>query len=502
MRYIIASNLLLVLLYLCFALLLRRETFHRFNRIVVLAIMLLSLLWPLCPTGMLAPLQHQRPIRAVSLVVQTVMAEEQPSALTADEVQVAPAYRRYSLWMCIYVAGVLVSLCFTCVQMWALWRRLRHARRVPIVHGCTVMLTPGDTAPFSFFHYIVMSEHDYVCNPVPILAHEQAHIALRHSYDLVLLQVFQAVLWFNPFAYLMGYDLRTLHEYEADEATIRQGIDANKYVQLLVLKASGKRLQPFANNLRRGSLKQRVIMMYKRKSSRWAMLKALSALPVVAVVSLLSVGPSGQNTIRASRPFVSRDNVGRQLPRRNADDVVSLLSVGPSGQNTIRASRPSVSRDSVGRQLPRKNADDVVFKNVEHLPVYKTGSDALYSLLAKNMRYPTLAMECGVYGRVYVRFIVRKNGSADSFELIKKEMQSGEVRDDAEGVAADVTVTAYTKKPNGESYLTRAEYEAAVKTLEDEALRVCSMLQGWTPGKKKGQAVDSYFVVPIVFRLN
>ena len=464
MRYIIASNLLLVLLYLCFALLLRRETFHRFNRIVVLAIMLLSLLWPLCPTGMLAPLQHQRPIRAVSLVVQTVMAEEQPSALTADEVQVAPAYRRYSLWMCIYVAGVLVSLCFTCVQMWALWRRLRHARRVPIVHGCTVMLTPGDTAPFSFFHYIVMSEHDYVCNPVPILAHEQAHIALRHSYDLVLLQVFQAVLWFNPFAYLMGYDLRTLHEYEADEATIRQGIDANKYVQLLVLKASGKRLQPFANNLRRGSLKQRVIMMYKRKSSRWAMLKALSALPVVA--------------------------------------VVSLLSVGPSGQNTIRASRPSVSRDSVGRQLPRKNADDVVFKNVEHLPVYKTGSDALYSLLAKNMRYPTLAMECGVYGRVYVRFIVRKNGSADSFELIKKEMQSGEVRDDAEGVAADVTVTAYTKKPNGESYLTRAEYEAAVKTLEDEALRVCSMLQGWTPGKKKGQAVDSYFVVPIVFRLN
>ena len=80
-------------------------------------------------------------------------------------------------------------------------------------------------------------------------------------------------------------------------------------------------------------------------------------------------------------------------------------------------------------------------------------------------------------------------------------MQSGEVRDDAKGVATDVTVTAYTQRPNGESYLTRAEYEAAVKALEDEALRVCSMLQGWTPGKQKGQAVDSSFVVPIVFRL-
>lgn len=126
-----------------------------------------------------------------------------------------------------------------------------------------------------------MSVEDYEHNRTSILTHEQEHIRLHHSYDLILLELVKTLQWFNPFVWFLASNLRSVHEYEADEAVINQGIDAKQYQQLLVTKAVGNRLQPFANNLRRGSLKQRIIMMYQKKSNRWMMLKALFVIPTM-----------------------------------------------------------------------------------------------------------------------------------------------------------------------------------------------------------------------------
>ena len=126
-----------------------------------------------------------------------------------------------------------------------------------------------------------MSVGDYELHRQSILTHEQEHIRLGHTYDLLLLEAMRIFQWFNPFIWLLGHDLRAIHEYEADEAVINQGIDAKQYQQLLVLKAMGNRLQPFANTIGRGSLKQRIIMMYQKKSNRWKMLKALFVIPTM-----------------------------------------------------------------------------------------------------------------------------------------------------------------------------------------------------------------------------
>ena len=110
-----------------------------------------------------------------------------------------------------------------------------------------------------------MSVEDYEHNRTSILTHEQEHIRLHHSYDLILLELVKTLQWFNPFVWFLASNLKYVHEYEADEAVINQGIDAKQYQQLLVTKAVGNRLQPFANNLRRGSLKKRIIMMHQKK---------------------------------------------------------------------------------------------------------------------------------------------------------------------------------------------------------------------------------------------
>ena len=128
-----------------------------------------------------------------------------------------------------------------------------------------------------------MSRNDYEQNRTFILTHEQEHIRLHHYADLTTITLANALQWFNPFAWLLAKELKTIHEYEADEAVINKGIDATQYQKFLVVRAVGNRLQPFANNLNRGSLKQRIIMMNRKKSNRWMMLKALLVVPVAAV---------------------------------------------------------------------------------------------------------------------------------------------------------------------------------------------------------------------------
>ena len=162
--------------------------------------------------------------------------------------------------------------------------------------GNTVILQSGKVAPYSIFHFIVMSVEDYEHNRSSILTHEQEHIRLHHTYDLILFEAVKALQWFNPFVWFLGTNLKAVHEYEADEAVINQGIDAKQYQQLLVTKAVGNRLQPFANNLRRGSLKKRIIMMYQKKSQRRMMLKALFVIPVIAIAIFAFATPKFVNS--------------------------------------------------------------------------------------------------------------------------------------------------------------------------------------------------------------
>ena len=130
----------------------------------------------------------------------------------------------------------------------------------------------------------------------------------------------QVVQWFNPFAWLLGRELKAIHEYEADEAVICQGIDAKQYQQLLVIKAVGNRLQLLANTLNHGSLKKRINMMQQQKSNRWRMLRAAFVIPVATLAVIAFAKPEiktnevQQTVLNESKPLVeykTHDKVGK-----------------------------------------------------------------------------------------------------------------------------------------------------------------------------------------------
>lgn len=355
--YLLKSVLLLSLLYGAFALLLSRETFHRLNRLALLCVLIASVVLPAIHITLdNAPFMSY--MNVGTLYVETNVTTALPgmsdaisdhTALPVTEIAERESDFRNEMMLflrCLYIVGLLVSLSLFLVQMFRLMRDIRGGVHTKDEAGNTVVIHAGDFAPYSFLHYIFINASDYETLRRPILAHEQAHIRLCHTFDLLLFEVVKAIQWFNPFVYLLGRDLKAVHEYEADNAVLNFGIDAKTYQLLLVTKAVGGRLQTVCNNLSHHSLKKRIKMMQKNKSDRWLMgkvlvLPALMAMAVVAFAKPKTTIDDGDKrntttlTTDDSTAYVSAaDNSERKMltafrmPKKGVNPVIAKRGDG------------------------------------------------------------------------------------------------------------------------------------------------------------------------------
>ena len=369
--YIIKSALTLALLYTCIMPLLEKETFHRLNRIIVLGCLLLSFIIPL--------------IHFTDGTNQTIDMVRQ--AVQLPEIQIDGNANKQSVWsltdilICIYTLGGVAMLSLTAIQTMSLMLRLRRCEHITDNKGNVIVLTDYATSPFCLFHYIVMSHDDYANNRCFVLTHEQEHIRLRHYIDLIILQFATIIQWFNPFVWLIGKNLKTIHEFEVDEAVLNKGIDATQYQKFLVVKAVGNRLQPFANNLNKESLKRRIIMMNQKKSNRWMMLKALFVIPVATLaVSVFA----------------------------NTSDMSNMANAVSTTANTLSTTN-----------MQTKQSDKKIFRVVEEMPKFKGGDAKLMELLMMNMKYPESAIKAKQQGRAIVGFVVGKDGTVSDVYIEK-----------------------------------------------------------------------------------
>ena len=358
--YIIKSALVLAMLYVCIMPLLEKETFHRLNRIIILGCLILSFFVPFIHfTGGTNP--------TVNMLRQAVQLPEIMIDGNGSEQSI---WNLADIMICIYIIGVVAIFTMTVVQTASLILRLRKCEQIADNRGNTIVLTDYTISPFCFFHYIVMSRDDYANNRGFILTHEQEHIRLRHYIDLIILQVATIIQWFNPFVWLIGKNLKAIHEFEVDEAVLNKGIDATQYQKFLVVKAVGNRLQPFANNLNKESLKRRIIMMNQKRSNRWMMLKALLVIPVATL-------------------------------------AVSVFANGTNASETPKEPHP------------QKTTQTKIHDAVEEMPEFNGGQLAMMEFLMNNMKYPQAAVKAKQQGKAIVGFVVRKDGTVSDVHITK-----------------------------------------------------------------------------------
>lgn len=459
--YMLKSAFVLALLYVPYLLVLRWEKFFRLNRAVLLATLALSLVLPLLNVDVLSfggqPMVRTARQQMVEFGVP-LMGGMEPAA--ADPTAVRTDW--FSLLARVALAGAALALAWRVAQLVRVGRVVRRGVLwTQREASYTLYCHAGEVRPFSWMRSIVISEADYRRNSREILLHEQGHILHRHSLDLLLLAAVEVVQWWNPLVYLLGQSLREVHEYQADDHVLSQGISARGYQLLLIKKAVGSSSYAFANDFNHSLTKNRITMMQKNQSRGWARSKALYLLPMAAVALSAMASP------KFSTPLQDAAN-------------------DPAGKVSLKMAVGQTFRPESAPQ-----GSDNILDKPEVPSEYPGNTEALYRFLAQDIKYPALAQKWGVQGKVLVDFVIERDGRVSQVQARKME---------GKAPRSEITVTAKAndKKLTPEE---KAEQKQAAESLMREGERVVKTMPNWKPGMDKGKPCRTRYTLPIMFKL-
>ena len=399
--YILKSAACLAVFYLFYKLLMSRDTFHRFNRFALLGVLVLSSLLPLVEASVNSPAAVQETMLTLEQLLLLADIQPEGESMAAATPSATVLWLRAALL--VYLTGIVFFIVRNLCSLARLGRLIRQGKREALdsylpdrkEKNVRLVVHDHDIAPFSWMHWIVIARKDLEENGREILIHELAHIRNRHSWDLLLADLCIFVQWFNPAAWLLKQELQNIHEYEADETVLREGVNARNYQMLLIKKAVGTRLYSMANSFNHSSLKKRITMMLKEKSNPWARAKYLYILPLAALA-----------VTAFARPEVSAV----------ADEISAVKVIAPAVHDSIQPNvQPAVAAPSSA---------------LDQMPEFPGGMEALNTYLRNNIRYPQEAQKAGIQGRVIIQFIVSKDGSITDAEVV----ESVDPQLDAEGL--------------------------------------------------------------------
>ena len=320
--YILKSSVCLVLFYLFFRLLLSKETFHRFNRMALLGVLFFSLLIPCIEVTTRHQVEVQQAVLSIEQLL--LMAELEATPANVGAVQETPAISWVQIVLLVYLAGILFLACRNIYSLICLFRLVHSGKHEKLEKGVTLVVHNQEIAPFSWMKYIVISRKDLEENGREILIHEMAHIHHRHSVDLLVADICIFFQWFNPGAWLLKQELQNIHEYEADETVINEGVNAKEYQLLLIKKAVGTRLYSMANSFNHSKLKKRITMMLKEKSNPWARLKYLYVLPLAAIAVTAFARPEISEKVEEISA-VKVNDLAEIVEKKSEENVVKEL---------------------------------------------------------------------------------------------------------------------------------------------------------------------------------
>jgi len=320
--YILKSSVCLVLFYLFFRLLLSKETFHRFNRMALLGVLFFSLLIPCIEVTTRHQVEVQQAVLSIEQLL--LMAELEVTSANVGAVQETPAISWVQIVLLVYLAGILFLACRNIYSLICLFRLIHSGKHEKLEKGVTLVVHNQEIAPFSWMKYIVISRKDLEENGREILIHEMAHIHHRHSVDLLVADICIFFQWFNPGAWLLKQELQNVHEYEADETVINEGVNAKEYQLLLIKKAVGTRLYSMANSFNHSKLKKRITMMLKEKSNPWARLKYLYVLPLAAIAVTAFARPEISEKVEEISA-VKVNDLAEIVEKKSEENVVKEL---------------------------------------------------------------------------------------------------------------------------------------------------------------------------------
>ncbi len=374
--YAIKSAILLALLFVPGIFLMFREKMFRFNRMTLLAILLLSLVLPLCNFSALS-MDNMPAVHAIEQgLIQAGIPVEQTDSLPLREGW-GGSFPWFYVVSLLYGIGVLTILFIRLREVLSMGRIIRRGSiwtKEDEDDGIRIYCHAENVAPFSWLRNIVISEADHKENGREIILHEKAHILYRHSLDILLLTLVEAVQWWNPFVYLLELYLRDVHEYEADDYVLRQGISCHAYSELVIRKAVGANSYTFANNFNHSLTKKRINMMHKTKPKGSRRSRVLYFLPMIALAMSAFATPEFKTATD-----VIEEVVPKEIKNQPTNQNVNSKVVPPESES-----------DNVTVIDIHIDSEDRLSCGINHAKPEPISPKDLMKLLAKHREEPTV----------------------------------------------------------------------------------------------------------------
>ena len=488
--YLLKVNVAFVLFYAFYRLFFYKDTFFKLRRAILLAFFGLALFYPLL--NIQDWVRQQEPIADVIYMYSAMLPEATAKADAAASVD----WYGWLLGSLGFIYwGIVAFLCgrFLVQLSSILW--LAHTSERVVIHETPVYALRKAAGPFSFFRMVFLHPESHSDKETDeILTHECTHVSQWHSIDVILSEMMCMACWFNPFVWLLKREVRHNLEYLADNTVIQSGYDSKSYQYHLLGLAHHQSVTTLYNSFNVLHLKNRIMMMNKKRSPGIVRTKYLIFIPLVGILMLLSnieavarltvrlaneatvsnavvtatgilVDETGQPLIGASvvvkcgKEGTITDRKGAFSLEVPANAILRCSYQGRESQEVLAADMTNNTHLSLSSKSREMN--EQVFTVVEKMPSFPGGDAELLKYIATNIKYPKESQDNGEQGRVICSFIVGRDGSVNNPEVLR----------------------------------------GVTPLLNEEAVRVINTMPRWNPGMQRGKAVAVKYTVPITFRL-
>lgn len=488
--YLLKVNVAFVLFYAFYRLFFYKDTFFKLRRAILLAFFGLALFYPLL--NIQDWVRQQEPIADVIYMYSAMLPEATAKADAAASVD----WYGWLLGSLGFIYwGIVAFLCgrFLVQLSSILW--LAHTSERVVIHETPVYALRKAAGPFSFFRMVFLHPESHSDKETDeILTHECTHVSQWHSIDVILSEMMCMACWFNPFVWLLKREVRHNLEYLADNTVIQSGYDSKSYQYHLLGLAHHQSVTTLYNSFNVLHLKNRIMMMNKKRSPGIVRTKYLIFIPLVGILMLLSnieavarltVRLANETTVsnamvtatgilvdETGKPLIGASVVVKGGKERTITDRKGAFSLevpanailrcsyqGRESQEVLAADMTNNTHLSLSSKSREMN--EQVFTVVEKMPSFPGGDAELLKYIATNIKYPEESQDNGEQGRVICSFIVGRDGSVNNPEVLR----------------------------------------GVTPLLNEEAVRVINTMPRWNPGMQRGKAVAVKYTVPITFRL-
>jgi len=417
--YLLKSSAALALFYGIYHLFLQDEKFYRAIRLYLASSLLMAFILPLIKMKYEVAASASNSNIVILLNSINLKAEASNATSLLDDISLTQIFIGFYAFVCFIL--IIKSI----IRMSQTQKIIRNNPRDEY-EGQELVKVDKDTPNFSFLGKIVINNEDYNTESFRnIIAHEKVHVEQKHWIDLLLVELTTILLWFNPFAWLFERAIKQTHELLADEGVIAQGCNIGQYQASILNQIMGVEVMGLANNFNYSITKKRMIMMTKTNSSKSRMLRLLFIIPAIAIALTLNLKCTSEN----------------EAPVK--EEVIEIIK---ADQATVKSEVEN---------------EEQIFVVCEDMPQFPGGEKALMTWISQNVKYPEIAQKNSIEGRVYISFVVNKDGGVDRVKVIRGTEPS----------------------------------------LDAEALRVVSSMPTWIPGKQRGKTVSVAYTIPINFAL-